>query len=106
MPGDDVVEGGERSLVGDVSHGNPERGLEQLAHEMMKGAGAARAIAQRPLARELDQIDDGVDRQIRIDHEHERHVADQRCENHIAGDGDLDTPTQRDRQRSRQGPQN
>src|SRR5262249_29622065 len=77
MTGNDVIERGQRSLVRHVRHRNAERGFEQLAHEVMECAGAARTVAQWLLLRELDEIGDGVDRQPRGDHEHEGHVANE-----------------------------
>ena len=78
-----VVEGRQRSLVRDVRHGNAERGLEQLAHEMVERAGAARAVAQWSLLRELHEIGDRMDRERRVDHQHERHMTDQRHQNEV-----------------------
>ena len=83
MAGDDVIECGQGSLVRHMGHRDVERGFEQLAHEVMEGAGAARTVAQRLRLRELDEIGDGVDRQRRVDHEHEGHVANERDENEI-----------------------
>jgi hypothetical protein len=48
MAGDDVIERGQGSLVRHMGHRDVERGFEQLAHEVMEGAGAARTVMSVP----------------------------------------------------------
>ena len=67
------------ALVRHVQHVGARQLREQEPAEMLGRAGAGRSIPQRArrFLRELDQLADRFCRQLRIDHENERHRSDQ-----------------------------
>ncbi len=80
VPGHHVGQGRHVALVGHRDHLDAGQALEIFAGEMAHGAGAGRRIGQLAGARLRvgDELGDRLNRQRRSDHQHERHVRDQR----------------------------
>ena len=76
----DVVDRRLHALVGHVRHRHAERRREHHAAEMLRGAGAGRAVAQAAgrRLRELREVGERMHRQRGVDHQHLGHARDQR----------------------------
>jgi hypothetical protein len=80
-----IVERGLDAFVGNMVQLHAERGFEQFAIEMLRGAGAGRAEgeAARCRARKLDQIRDRADRKRCVDQQDLGRKRDERDRNEI-----------------------